>query len=75
MPGQWMNITAAARRLRVTTKAIRNRIERDSIRWKPNPEREGRLVFVAEREAASDGGAPLRQAPAAAISDGTGAAT
>lgn len=43
--GEWLSINAAARRLGVTPKAIRGRIERGTIEWRAAGNR-GREVLV-----------------------------
>ena len=43
--GEWLTIAAAARRLRVSPRAIRGRIARGTIAWKPQGNT-GRLVQV-----------------------------
>jgi hypothetical protein len=45
--GDWLSINAAARRLGVTPKAIRGRIERGTIEWRPAGNR-GKQVLVTE---------------------------
>src|SRR4051812_21910899 len=71
--GDWLTISAAARHLGVSRRAIQKRIERNTIRWRPDGNK-GRLVFVApgdgrrddHSEAHSDGSGDPRQRLAAA---------
>jgi hypothetical protein len=44
-PGTWLPIAEAARRLGITPKAIRNRIQHDSIEWRVAGHR-GREMLV-----------------------------
>jgi transposase-like protein len=46
-PGRWLAIEAAARRLGVVPKTVRNWIEDDKIRWRPTGNR-GREVWVPD---------------------------
>ena len=43
--GEWLSINAAARQLGVTATAVRNRLKRGTLQWKPNGNF-GKLVFV-----------------------------
>ena len=43
--GEWLSINAAARKLGVTATAVRNRLKRGTLQWKPNGNF-GKLVFV-----------------------------
>jgi chromosome segregation ATPase len=43
--GAWLTISAAARRMGISRRAVQKRIERSTIRWRPDGNR-GRLVFV-----------------------------
>src|SRR4051812_998053 len=52
--GEWLTISAAARRLGVSRRAIQKRIERDTLRWRPDGNK-GRLVLVAHCDDHSDG--------------------
>jgi hypothetical protein len=52
--GEWLSIAAAARRLGVSPRAIRSRVERGTIRWKPAGNT-GKLVWVPSGEAAAGG--------------------
>lgn len=52
--GDWLTISAAARHLGVSRRAIQKRIERNTIRWRPDGNK-GRLVFVAPSDGRSDG--------------------
>ena len=45
-------LRSAARRIGVTEKAVRSRIERGTTHWRLRYDKVGRDVFVAEREAA-----------------------
>jgi len=47
--GSWLTIAATARRLGVSRRAIQKRIERNTIRWRPDGNK-GRLVFVAHSD-------------------------
>src|SRR3954447_14129049 len=46
-PGRWLAIEAAARRLGVVPKTVRNWIEDDKLRWRPTGNR-GREVWVPD---------------------------
>jgi transposase-like protein len=46
-PGRWLAIEAAARRLGVVPKTVRNWIEDDKLRWRPSGNR-GREVWVPD---------------------------
>jgi hypothetical protein len=48
--GEWLSVAAAARRLRVTPRAIRSRIEHGSLRWKAAGN-SGKLVLIEPGEA------------------------
>jgi hypothetical protein len=48
--GEWLSVAAAARRLRVTPRAIRSRIEHGSIKWKAAGN-SGKLVLIEPGEA------------------------
>jgi hypothetical protein len=50
--GEWLTISAAARRLGVTPRAIRSRIDRGTLRWKPAGN-SGRVVWIASQGALS----------------------
>ena len=43
--GEWLSVNAAAKRLGITPKAVRNRIDREAILWRPAGN-QGRQVFV-----------------------------
>lgn len=47
--GAWVTVAEAARRLRVTPRAIRGRLDRGTIPWKPEGN-DGRLVWVPSRD-------------------------
>ena len=47
VPGQWLTVEAAARRLNVTPKAVRNRIKHGSLEWRAKGNA-GREVFVPD---------------------------
>jgi hypothetical protein len=49
--GEWLTVAAAARRLGVSPRAIRSRIERGTLRWKAAGN-SGKLVFLASGEQA-----------------------
>lgn len=51
--GEWLTVAAAARRLGVSPRAIRGRIDRGTIASKPNGNM-GRLVLVRPGEASGD---------------------
>src|SRR5215212_4742940 len=42
--GQWITVAAAARHLGVSPRAVRGRIRRDTIQWKPG--NTGKLVLI-----------------------------
>src|SRR3954454_350059 len=44
-PGEWCSVRQAARRLGITEKAVRGRVERGTMPWRPNGNH-GRLVLV-----------------------------
>src|SRR5215217_3406308 len=46
VPGEWVTIAEAARRLRVSRRAVRNRIERGTLTARPT--NKGRDVFVPD---------------------------
>jgi hypothetical protein len=52
--GTWLTISAAARRIGVSRRAVQKRIERNTIKWRPDGNR-GRLVFVPLSDAHSEG--------------------
>jgi hypothetical protein len=58
-PGTWLTITEAARRLGITPKAIRNRIQHGTIEWRSAGNR-GREVLVtsAMEEGDPEGDSP-----------------
>jgi hypothetical protein len=43
--GEWLSVAAAAKRLGISPRAVRGRIDRGTIRWKP-AENTGKLVLV-----------------------------
>jgi hypothetical protein len=43
--GEWLTISAAARRLSITPRAVRSRIDRGTLRWKPAGN-SGRVVWI-----------------------------
>src|SRR4051812_23737912 len=45
LPGAWLSISAAARALEITPRAVRGRIEHNTIEWRPKGNG-GRGVFV-----------------------------
>jgi hypothetical protein len=51
--GEWLTISATARHLGVSRRAIQKRIERNTIRWRPDGNK-GRLVFVAPGDGRGD---------------------
>jgi hypothetical protein len=53
-PGNWVTIADAARRLGVTPKAIRNRLERGTLEWRPAGNR-GREVLIRPGMEPGDG--------------------
>jgi hypothetical protein len=53
-PGEWLSIAEAARRLGVTPKAIRNRLERGTLEWRPAGNH-GREVFIRPGTEPGDG--------------------
>src|SRR3954468_4571879 len=53
-PGDWVTIADAARRLGVTPKAIRNRLERSTLEWRPAGNR-GREVLIRPEMEPGDG--------------------
>jgi chromosome segregation ATPase len=53
VPGDWVTIAEAARRLRVSRRAIRNRIERGTLTARPT--NKGRDVFVPDDAVPGDG--------------------
>src|SRR3954451_5342987 len=53
-PGEWLSIAEAARRLGVTPKAIRNRLERGTLQWRPAGNH-GREVFIRPGMGPRDG--------------------
>jgi hypothetical protein len=55
-PGEWLSVAEAARRLGVVPKAIRNRIARGTLRWRPKGN-QGREVFVPD-DAEPEGDGP-----------------
>jgi hypothetical protein len=48
-PGAWLSVNAAAKRLGLTPKGVRNRIDRGAILWRPAGN-QGRQVFVPAEE-------------------------
>jgi hypothetical protein len=52
--GEWLSVNAAAKRLGVTPRAIRNRIERDTICWRPAGNH-GRQVLLNGADSQGDG--------------------
>src|SRR5689334_231896 len=58
--GEWLSIAAAARRLGVTPRAIRNRVERGTIRWRAHGNF-GREVLVTLDMASPGDGTSDRQ--------------
>jgi hypothetical protein len=54
--GEWLTIPAAARRLGVSPRAIRGRITRSTIEWKPAGN-VGKLVLVRSGETSADASA------------------
>jgi hypothetical protein len=52
--GEWLTIAAAARRLGVSPRAIRGRIDRGTIAWKAAGNA-GKLVLVRPEDASADG--------------------
>jgi hypothetical protein len=54
-PGEWLSIAEAARRIGVTPKAIRNRLERGTLEWR-SAGNHGREVFI--RPGTEPGGRP-----------------
>ena len=51
--GQWLSVAAAARRLGVSPRAIRGRMKRGTIEWRPLGNT-GREVLVTSEDAARD---------------------
>jgi hypothetical protein len=51
---EWLTIAAAARRLRVTPRAIRKRIERGTLEWKPAGNT-GKLVLIGPEDVTESG--------------------
>src|SRR4051812_5038373 len=47
VPGEWVTVAEAARRIGITPKAVRERIRHGSLEWKPHGNA-GRLVLVTE---------------------------
>ncbi len=45
-PGEWLSVAEAARRLGVTEKAVRNRIRRGTLEWRPAGNH-GREVLIS----------------------------
>src|SRR4051794_12416594 len=52
--GEWLSIAAAARRLGVSPRAIRSRVERGTIKWKPAGN-SGKLVWLGSGDTSADG--------------------
>src|SRR4051794_32583350 len=52
--GHWLTVAAAARQLGVTSRAIRGRIKRDTIAWKPG--NTGKLVLIRPGDAGNTSG-------------------
>jgi hypothetical protein len=48
-PGAWLSVNATAKRLGLTPKGVRNRIDRGAIQWRPAGN-QGRQVFVPAEE-------------------------
>jgi hypothetical protein len=62
-PGEWVSVAEAARRLGVVPKAIRNRMARGTLRWRPKGN-QGREVFIpnsmeTEEDGPRDGPDPV----------------
>jgi hypothetical protein len=51
--GEWLSVAAAAKRLGVSPRAIRGRIDRGTIRWKPAGNI-GKLVLVRPEDTAAE---------------------
>src|SRR5689334_14448582 len=52
-PGEWLSVAEAARRLGVTEKAVRNRIRRGTLEWRPAGNH-GREVLLSPDMEAGD---------------------
>lgn len=52
--GEWLTIAAAARRLRISPRAIRGRIDRGTIEWRAAGNT-GKLVLIRPADASADG--------------------
>jgi hypothetical protein len=48
--GEWMNVAAAAKRLGITPKAVRNRIDRGAIPWRAAGNQGREVLVPAERD-------------------------
>jgi hypothetical protein len=55
--GEWLSVNAAAKRLGITPKAVRNRIAREAIPWRPAGN-QGRQVLVSAEGDAGPGASP-----------------
>ncbi len=64
--GEWLSVAAAARRLRVTPRAIRSRIEHGSIKWKAAGN-SGKLVLIEPGEAPGEDETELLRAELAEL--------
>jgi hypothetical protein len=51
--GEWLSVAAAARRLGVSPRAVRSRIERSTIRWRPAGN-SGKLVWLTSGETSAE---------------------
>src|SRR3954452_25590208 len=59
--GYWLTVAAAARQLGITSRAIRGRIKRDTIAWKPG--NTGKLVLIRPGDAGNTSGDGPGDAP------------
>src|SRR4051794_16110784 len=57
-PGEWLTVAQAARRLGITPKAIRNRLERGTLEWRPAGNRGREVLIRPEMEPGDGPGAP-----------------